>query len=456
MKKRKGMSLVEVMMAFVLIGFLVLLVSGAVTSTYKTASALQKLPALYYQGQQEIETELEALEEKVTTKYLYEKELGMQAAQDEALLASLEALEAELEAQGEKITVELFGKEVVVYQFEREKNMEGVGKILLYAGTASGVRLERPVPVLESVGVSPLGESAKAELFDAVGTMLTTEIGYSATNQDYRYAELYQWFISEGTAHSVYYSDGTPGPDEVQHGMVMPVFPASFTLLPTEKSSTLTVTEEYVGHFLCCQVTPLSINGKMGESLMSNLIYISELPVGPAYKAVIDPSLGVYPYSDSHRAVITLLESTSAAAGSFTRTGGSAYVDLNGAASSEEKEIISRFIRFEAADSFKSANGLKPAARDRVYLVVRDREAVPIYLKAGTAALKANAARYESEPGLDGWKIVSFSVSPSRGAAEYTLGGSRFDLAELLIVSEPDDDSDAAIIGYLENKYGIR
>ena len=95
MKKRKGISLVEVMMAFVLIGFLVLMVSGAVTSSYQTAAALQKLPELYYGGQQEIEDKLNELEKKVTKKCLCEKELHTAPSPDPAISGELDELNEE-------------------------------------------------------------------------------------------------------------------------------------------------------------------------------------------------------------------------------------------------------------------------------------------------------------------------------------------------------------------------
>ncbi len=452
-KAHKGLSLVEVMMALVLVGFLILMVSGAVTSSYQTAVSMQKLPGLYYKGQQEIEGELDELEDKITTKYLYEKELGKQAEQDPALLAALDELNEELESEHEKLTVTLFGKDVIVYQFEREVQVEGLGEFTLFAGTASGVRLERPVPVIDRVSANLVGQSVSDEAFNAVGQILSTEVSYSDTNADYRFTELYQWYISTGGQHTVYYDDGTPGPDEIQHGVLLPVYPADFTLISSERTATMAVRDEYIGHFVCCLVTPLSINGKMGEAVLSNLIYLSELPVGPSYKAVIDASLLSLPYDESGWASLSSLNGTSAAGGSFIAKAGRPKASLAGELFSEDAAAASRFIRFEAGVTMKSSS-VTPKNGDVLFAVVRSLDAAPKdFIKVGSRAYGYSNAKEILGPSEGGWRIVRMSVT--QNGTEYTLDGGRFDLAELIIASGPSTQQIGEIMNYLSSKYGI-
>lgn len=453
LQKRKGMSLVEVMMAFVLIGFLVLMVSGAVTSSYKTSAALQELPGLYYEGQQEVENELDELEKKITQKYLYEKELGMEAAPDPALQTELDRIDEELASKCEIVSVTLFGKDVALYRFGKNIENEDSGHFTLYAGTASGVRLERPAPVIGQAVIGLVGVGAVTDLTNAGGQMLSAEVSYAETNLEYRYTELYQWYVSTGEQHAVYYDDGTPGPDESQYGSLMPVFPGDFTPVTSERTSAMTLTDAYRGKFLCCQVTPLSINGKMGESVVSNLIYVSDLPGGFDYRAVIDPSLMVLPYEPSGALQLTILNSTSAASGTFTASGTAPRLMQAGELLSDTGKAYSRYLRFEAADAVKSGAGLTAKRNDRVFAVVRSRDpAGSDFLKVGAGAygFAHNAAATAAS---DGWVLLTMQIREDRDV--YRLGGGRFDLAELIVCSDPGDAGAETISQYLKNKYSL-
>ena len=453
MKKRKGISLVEVMMAFVLVGFLVLLVSGAVTSSFKTSASMQKLSGIYYKGQQEIEDELDSLEKKVTQKYLYEKELALSASHDAELAFELDMINADLEMNHEKTVYELFGKKVTVYQFSKECETDNVGEITLYAGTASGVRLERPTPVIDSVTINLLGESVSGSAYSAVGKTVTTEVSYSDTNREYCYTELYQWYVTDGDWHTVYYSDGTPGSDEIQHGTVMPVYPGNFTPITSERTSTMTIKEAYRGKFIFCLTTPLSINGKMGGSVMSNLIYISDLPDGLNYRAVIDPSLMTFDYNASGKVRPTYFESMSAANGAFTVKTGAPYVDLNGEPISDES-TASRFIGFTAADSIKGTSTLTPKTNDRVFAVVRSRsESDRNFIYSGTKSYGFVNCGSITSPNQGGWVIIVMDIAKS--SDPYTIGKADVDIAELIIVNAPGSSGSDSITEYLKNKYGI-
>lgn len=448
------MSLVEVMMSFVLVGILVLLVSGAVTSSYKTAAAMQKLPGLYYKGQQGIENDLDDLEKRVTKKYLYEKELSSVAHPDPSIADSLEEINDGLREECEKLDFTLFGKDVTLYQFTREYEIEKVGNIVLHAGTASGVKLERPVPVLDTVTINAVGGSVSPECFNSVGKTLTTTVTYAETNKEYHYTELYQWYVSTGKQHAVYYADGTPGPDEMLHGTVMPVYPADFTLISSERTSSMVITEEYRGKFVFCLVTPLSVNGKMGESVVSNLVYISDLPGGLIYRAVIDPSLIVVPYGENGKAPISMLDSTSAANGTFTVNGGSPYIDLVGAMVSETSGAITRFLHFDTTDTVKSAAGLNVKDSDVIFVVARNNASSKVnFILAGSDKYGFGRNSSATEPTGDGWVLLKIKVG--NNATAYQIGGADVDIAELIISQSPGTAGEELIGKYLKNKYGI-
>ncbi len=454
-KARRGTSLVEVMIGFVLIGFLVLLVCGAVTSTYKTAAAMQKMTGLYYKGQQQIEDELDLLEKNVTKKYLYEKELASGSTEDPALRKKLEDLNAEIEEGREKLTVRLFGKDVTVYQFTRECEIENVGKFSLSAGSASGVRLERPVPVIGSASISMIGAGQSPAIYNAEGQILSTNVTYDDYNLEYRYAELYQWFVSSGDQHGVYYADGTPGPDEGQHGTVMPIYPDDFTLIPSERTSSMTVKSEYRGKFVFCLVTPLSVNGKMGASVMSNLVYVSDLPAGCDYRAVIDPSLMPLVYEESGKSRAAVVDSTAAASGSFILKSGSPFIDQKGETISENAGSATRFLRLETADAIRSGAGLTAKAGDKIFLVVRNRDVVrKNFLSAGAVSYGFGKNAYCSDPTYSGWVLMRVDVESASAGSAYTLTG-RVDVAEMIVVSKTDAGKTEELTAYFKNKYAL-
>ncbi len=486
MKQRKGMSLVEVMISFVLISFLILMVSGAVTSSYQTSAKIRKLPGLYYEGQQEVEGELDALDQKLTRKYLLEKELGTLADPDPSLIAEIAGLNAEIESTHEKVNLTLFGKPVVLYQFSRTCTSEDGNSITLHAGTASGVRMERPVPVIDQVTINPLGGSVVTDVFSAAGSVITSSVAYSDTNQSYRYAELYQWYVSVNDAHSVYYSDQTPGPDE-QQGTLMPVYPEDFTPITSERGASMTVTDEYRGKFLLLVVTPLSVNGKMGDDVMSNPVYVSSLPAGINYRAVLDPSLTSVGYDPSGRVYMPVVGSMSASGGVFTARSGCPYIDLNGSVTSSEGDNASRFLHFEPYDVIGSANGLTPLANDKVFAVVRSYDGAPYFFTDGLNGYGTANFEYVLGPSLGGWMILSFNIgvvpeaeeaaddppaaeppagpgappatpvspAPETVGAEYLIGAGQFDIAEFMIVSDPGEYGTAVLLEYLRTKYGI-
>lgn len=453
LKTRKGSSLVEVLISFVLIGVIILMVGGAVTSAYKTATVLQKYPAVYYKGQEAVENELDYLNKKITRKYLCEKELGTLVNPDPALAEELNGINEELEEGREKVTVTLFGKNVTVYQFEKDCSIDSVGNVLLYAGTASGVRLERPVPVIDSVTANIVGQVPAGSYYNAVGSTIVTEVNYADTNADYRYSELYQWYVSSGDQRTVWYDDGTPGPNELQHGSLLPVYPGNFTLITSERTSSIVVTEEYKGKFLFCLVTPLSINGKMGDSVMSTPIYIDALPEGLNYRAVIDPSLMTLTYSADGKAKPANFESTGAASGYFSRKEGEPYIDLNGTVISEDKDALTRFIHFELRQKLQASSSLRSKTGDVVFAVVRTELTLgQDFLEAGR---KYGFLTNESitDPNLGGWRLIRMRISDKDKT--YILSNAQYDLAELIIVSNPGDEGEARITEYLTNKYGI-
>ncbi len=508
-KFRKGYSLVEILMSFALIGVLILMVGGAVTSTFKTATLLQKIPATYFSGQDAVENKIDFYEKKLLRKYNLEKVIaagGLSAEEEQAINQELTALVEELAAAGDGEEVEvgsttLFGKEVPLYKYKVTLNKtisrddledDYDNTITLYAGTAGGVRYERPVPVIDSVTISIIGKGSAQEIFNAYSnTTAKVSYTYADINETYQQTVLYRWYVSSGRQRAVWYEGGLQGVPEWQLGELMPIYPADFTpVTASGNTEELFVTPDYKGKFILCVVTPLSKNGKMGQEVASNLIYIDDIPVKNSsnqdikYRSVIDPSLMTLNYdsaADDETLPVGSLLSTSAAPSTnshdsgFTHvTGyGKPYIDLNGAYIDGAQDTMTRFIHFK---EYAIKTDLIPSiftynANDVVFAVVKNNAGEgtsPNFLKVATdhglfTDTFGFAKMYKTYgPNDRGWCIVRMDMNQFSNillanylSFYYYVGDADVDIAELIVVSNPSSSEAKQIAEYLGSKYNI-
>ncbi|MCQ2425123.1 MAG: hypothetical protein MJ070_03160 [Lachnospiraceae bacterium] len=510
-KFRKGYSLVEILMSFALIGVLILMVGGAVTSTFKTATLLQKIPATYFSGQDAVENKIDFYEKKLLRKYNLEKVLaagGLSDEEESRINAELTALVEELAAAGDGEEVEvgsttLFGKEVPLYKYKVTLNKtisrddledDYDNTVTLYAGTAGGVRYERPVPVIDTVTISIIGKGSAQEIFNAYSnTTAKVSYTYADINETYQQTVLYRWYVSSGRQRAVWYANGLQGVPEEQLGALMPIYPADFTpVTASGNTEELFVTPDYKGKFILCVATPLSKNGKMGQEVASNLIYIDDIPVKNSsnqdikYRSVIDPSLMTL-YHDSAADCVTIpvgsLLSTSAApsttshdSGFSTVTGigySAPYIDLNGAYIDGAEDTKTRFIHFvEDGDNHELIRSrFTYNANDVIFAVVKNNageDTSPNFLKVATdhglfTDTFGFAKMYKTYgPNDRGWCIVRMDMNQYSNillanflSLYYYVGDADVDIAELIVVSNPSSSEAKQIAEYLGSKYNI-
>lgn len=487
LKTKQAFTLVEVVISIALVGILCLMVGGAVTSTYKTATILQKIPSVYFSGQDKVENKINYLNEKLTRKYLIEKELDSGTVSEE-LSAELQQILGDLSAaeEGEVIETEtlndFFGKDnITVYKIKESVAKEN-GNITLYAGTAGGVRLERPVPVITSVQVDVDNHASAAEYFNVVGGTARANVVYSEINEQYQYETLYRWYVTSGRQRTVPYGDGMEGVPECQLGELIPIFPTDFDII-TEGGDNycLDITEEYKGKFLVCVATPLSKNGKMGQEVASNMIYISDLPAKDknnktiTYRSVIDPSLMTLYHSslanvDEHL-YLSPLDCTSAVLSNpiyFSTTSDNTskpYIDLNGDYIDGCLDTKNRFIHFVPGLTMYAPTN-NSNKKDVVYAVVRkasDNEDGPFtFFHEHKTNGQMNRIDYGIDrdnytsmigPNAKNWYLVTIQVSNNNW--KYEIGDGYVELAELVIVSDPNTEQKKLITDYFKTKYSI-
>ena len=152
-----------------------------------------------------------------------------------------------------------------------EKSITSDDDINLYT-LISGKSLPKlPVPVITSLGITIKNGSesfASYKKSDISVTSLTEleQNGVYLTTS-------YQWYISrEGFTMKEYTDDASIN--------YLPTYPDDYEILPREKTETLrTIKDEYMGRHLVLVATPVSTAGKLGDSFVSNSVYISALPL---------------------------------------------------------------------------------------------------------------------------------------------------------------------------------
>lgn len=301
LRRHRGMTLVEVSISFVLISILVLIVGGFMTSSYVLSAQMDDLPNAYYGAQDGAEHELDTVRKLVDEKYRLTNE--MKNMPDYQITAEMRERLAQINrdlAGYSARTMNLFGGSVEVYEFSKDFTLTNGTTMHLYAGAPNAVTIERPVPIIDDVGINLQGSGITNEVYYAKGREINSTVSYNEKNKKYYSRNMYQWYVSTGDFHTMPYSGKADIPEAAQMGLI-PVYPDNFTLIPGATSASLPIKDEYAGKFVACVVTPLSIGGKMGRSVISNFIYVSPLPKlsRGTYQMVIDPSIMSFNYTGS-------------------------------------------------------------------------------------------------------------------------------------------------------------
>lgn len=416
--KLNGFTLMEIIIAFVLLSFIVLMVGGAVTNAYVMAHKLRELPNTYYNAQGKLEdytrilSDIADIENKRSAcridstdfAYLTKKldelsdELsGMKtdyAAKDINISAATDSIEVEIQTETptgtetetikiedcpkpidwrifDSITADEEKIDIPVYQVAEEYTLPGRATIRLSTGVV-GTGLKRLVPSIESVEIA-YDATKKDELYFGKGTVITATSEYYEDDNysEYFKATLYQWYLSTGSFHTADYAVAPGNIDryESQIGTIYPTFPNNYTPIEGEINSSITVKEEYYNKMLVCVATPLSKNGAMGSSVVSsNAIYISGLPklTSENYQMVLEPSLIPWDCSDSFDAeknidTVTSINSRYPDKDLSLTISGEPTISLNGELTATDKGSLaeyakswSRYIRFTAGQSAKA------------------------------------------------------------------------------------------------------
>ena len=332
MKKHTGFSLIEVLFSFMLISVLVIMMTSVFTSTYAQSMAAYDMPNSYNSAQSNAEKSILKLENALSGRYVLKNGSDTSTSGSTADVAGvggattiegynkLIANEAynvgpDVGYQGDKRTV--FGQEVYMFytwntaQQEEEGGVTlregdtrsdgvvvtaaGAGRLSLdlYSGVGEVKIIKRPTPAINSASIAVVDDEGSSEVEHYNVKPGNTKLKVNNNIDKNTGAKVdtervsVKWYIANNYKHTLPYMtlDSTK-----TYRDVVPQYPNDFVLISTEEGGsqegaigkvedlTLTVKEEYLGKFIVATVTPISSGGVYGNSVVTNMIYLSALP----------------------------------------------------------------------------------------------------------------------------------------------------------------------------------
>lgn len=296
-------------------------------------------------------------------------------------------------------------------------------------------------------------------------------------------ANIYEWYVSD-------YGYNIPAPqgniidnptynylteiNEIDIGNKYPIFPDDYSLISSSTSDTLLDMTPYAGRHLILKVTPASKTGKLGNEKWSNPLLVSGLTETDNLAFHLDAS-----YIDPTKNTGT--DRMVSLSGSNIRV--ERWYDLSaeppgindyypseiGLSSGTlpllyenpiDASFVSRYVSFTSAGTV-ALNGQGTSNRTiSVYAVVRGEVGTRI-LRNGTNRdllipdVSTGSVEIIGNSGgtTENWKIVKLSLPAVSSTAynNFTIGGSNIDIAELIVYRGAHDAS--KVLEYLDKKY---
>lgn len=468
--KHKGFTLVEVLTGFVMLSFIVVMVTTVMTSGFMLSARIHELPNAYYGAQDKAEKEIDKISALVKKKFRLMSELGPLPINFEEADPDLVTEYFEVQENlGEYTmdTIDLFGKSVEVYKEDVDfASRDNKVFVTLHIGVVNAEKLERQVPIIDTVTIKPTTNgSAAQDFYFSDGLEIGSSVVYDSRNYNQRFKELYQWYIGTGGFHTAEYSNGMDPEHDTRYGKLYTQYPSYYTPLAGETRSTITLKEEYYGQLLVCVVTPLSKNGAMGESVVSNALYISALPTlsEGEYRMLIDVSMHPFTFTDDSEVTIDSMPSRHIYNTKLTSGNTRPKVNMDGTPTDTNKSTApaaegtwTRFISFTGSTYMTSSHGWDDA---QAFVVVRKTDNaglrdVDFIGNVSTGRLTAGFLSNEEHTdgsGDTGWRLLQVDLPSSR----FFIGKAQVEVAELIVVEDPSDSDEEKIWEYLLQKYRI-
>ena len=440
MRKRRGFTLVEVIVSMAVLGIIAISFLGAISSHFTYMMSTKKITQNAFKAQEEMEDEIDDAKVRVRNP-----------------AAALEKMKI--------FTSDLGGIEVKYEEVKISHNNKD------YYTLVSNVMPDALESIkLESIGIKLMqGSSQVGDDYYGYAKDSFSVVGNFNNNNLYKWDHLLnqvEWYISTGKYNiplpknqSVSLDD-----DEVHY---YPIFPRDYEIFSNEtvykfgaSQNTFPYIEDIAGRHIIYTVTPAAKSGKLGERKISKPVYLSGLTVTDNLITHLDASY-IDVLSDTTEAqkigenymlktwydISSIIGRTSPNE-SASQTNSSLRPLVSRSAA--EDAYIGQYVSFDTGKYVQISQG-SSGGQVTIYTVVRNRSSESsIYISNGSNKLSIDGA--EEGDGYQ-WNIIRSKITLN--GTTFKIGDSETDIAEIIIYSGANDEGEnnTNVLDYLVEKY---
>jgi uncharacterized protein YjdB/type II secretory pathway pseudopilin PulG len=267
MRSKKGLSLLEVILAIALLGLISAMLFPALSGQYTMLVHTRSITADLYAAQQQVEQSISEIRQAIQ-----DGTAPVGYTRTGYVLFSGQSNQRTIFGYPDKVEVHAGNAAISLSAVVADTRMP-----VFDVATATNV-------VLKMSDANGVRTSAYA---DTPGLQLTATFDI-VDPKNVNLTNISRWYVSR---------DGFSIPmvtnvEEIENGTIYPRFPEDYVIIKGASSKNLTaITSEYAGKFIIYTVTPASKSGKMGTTVPSNPIFISGLPVISNLRLHLDASM---------------------------------------------------------------------------------------------------------------------------------------------------------------------
>ena len=439
MRKRRGFTLVEVIVSLAVLGIIALSFLGAISSHFTYMMSTKKITQNAFKAQEKMEEEID--DAKVRVK---------------APSAVLEKMKI--------FNSDLGGIEVKYEEVKISHNNKN------YYTLVSNVMPDALESIsLESIGIKLMqGTSQVGDDYYGYAKDTFSIVGNFNNNNTYKWDHLLnqvEWYISTDKYNIPLpkKQSASLNDDEAHY---YPIFPRDYEIFSNEtvykfgaSQNTFPYIEDIAGRHLIYTVTPAAKSGKLGVRKFSKPIYLSGLTVTDNLITHLDASY-IDVLSDTTEAqlsgtnyMLKIWYDISSIIGRSTPNESATPPNTSSrpvvSRSAVEDAYIGQYVKFNSGKSVQIINQGSSGGQVTIYAVLRNRNSdVSAYITNGTNTLSIEAPVAGNE---EQWNIIRSKITLS--GTTIKIGDSDTEIAELIIYTAINDDDDTKVLDFLSNKY---
>ena len=434
MKRKKGLTLVEIIVAIALLGIISVGFLYALTTHFTLLNKTKAMTQSYFNAQRSVEEEVDRLKNQISTGGL--------------TLTSRT----------------LFGAYPVQYYA-----MEYTINSKPYYSYISNVRPTSYTP-LEMSSVSIAMKSGLQSVSNIYGETPFLIEGTFTNDSATRYdllLNVVEWYVSSSSYLMPFppNADFSLFDDIAYYSYFYPVFPRDYTLVATESINNYgTYTRnfpnisQYKGHHVVLGVTPGAKSGKVGVQMLSKPLFISGLPLISNLRLHMDAAYinefntselngdgDILKWNDLSSIIGNSMPSEFSFAVSGKDLPKLEYLDIGEA-------FAGKYAAFSSNRQIALTNQVVQNERLTLYVVVRNNEVTEDQVIINN--LGRDIVLTEDETSVYGNEWILIKDIFDATSTDFYIGGSEFDIAELIVYSGDLSAADATLVeDYLDSKY---